>query len=59
VLEAVVGSDGKGGLINKSIDEAILKNHGDAYMQQCGTVKLDEDMTRRLRSLQKFERVAG
>jgi branched-chain amino acid transport system substrate-binding protein len=30
-----VGSDGKGGLINKSIGEPILKNHGDAYVQQC------------------------
>ncbi len=34
-----VGSDGKGGLINKSIGEAILKNHGDAYVQQCGMTK--------------------
>jgi branched-chain amino acid transport system substrate-binding protein len=31
-----VGSDGKGGLVNKSIGEPILKNHGDAYVQQCG-----------------------
>jgi branched-chain amino acid transport system substrate-binding protein len=31
-----VGSDGKGGLINRSFNEPILKNHGDAYVQQCG-----------------------
>ena len=30
-----VGSDGKGGLINKSFNEPILKNHGDAYVQSC------------------------
>jgi branched-chain amino acid transport system substrate-binding protein len=30
-----VGSDGKGGLINKSFNEPILKNHGDAYSQDC------------------------
>ena len=30
-----VGSDGKGGLINKSFSEPILKNHGDAYVQDC------------------------
>jgi branched-chain amino acid transport system substrate-binding protein len=30
-----VGSDGKGGLINKSIGEPILKNHGDAYAGEC------------------------
>jgi branched-chain amino acid transport system substrate-binding protein len=30
-----VGSDGKGGLINKSFSEPILKNHGDAYVQSC------------------------
>ena len=30
-----VGSDGKGGLINKSFNEPILKNHGDAYAQEC------------------------
>ncbi len=30
-----VGSDGKGGLINKSFSEPILKDHGDAYVQQC------------------------
>jgi branched-chain amino acid transport system substrate-binding protein len=30
-----VGSDGKGGLINKSFNEPILKNHGDAYVQNC------------------------
>ncbi|HET8745479.1 MAG TPA: ABC transporter substrate-binding protein [Ramlibacter sp.] len=30
-----VGSDGKGGLINKSFTEPILKAHGDAYVQQC------------------------
>ena len=30
-----VGSDGQGGLINKSFNEPILRNHGDAYVQQC------------------------
>ena len=30
-----VGGDGKGGLINKSFSEPILKDHGDAYAQQC------------------------
>ena len=30
-----IGSDGKGGLINKSFNEPILKDHGDAYVQQC------------------------
>jgi branched-chain amino acid transport system substrate-binding protein len=30
-----VGSDGKGGLINKSIGEPILKDHGDAYVGEC------------------------
>ncbi|MEJ8835351.1 ABC transporter substrate-binding protein [Ramlibacter sp. AN1133] len=30
-----VGSDGKGGLVNKSFTEPILKDHGDAYVQQC------------------------
>lgn len=30
-----VGSDGKGGLINKSFNEPILKDHGDAYVQGC------------------------
>ncbi len=30
-----IGSDGKGGLINKSFNEPILKNHGDAYAQDC------------------------
>ena len=30
-----IGSDGKGGLINKSFAEPILKNHGDAYVQSC------------------------
>ena len=30
-----IGSDGKGGLINKSFSEPILKNHGDAYVQDC------------------------
>jgi branched-chain amino acid transport system substrate-binding protein len=30
-----VGSDGKGGWINKSFNEPILKDHGDAYVQQC------------------------
>jgi branched-chain amino acid transport system substrate-binding protein len=31
----VVGSDGQGGLINKSFAEPILRNHGDAYAAQC------------------------
>ena len=31
----VVGSDGQGGLINKSFNEPILRNHGDAYAAQC------------------------
>lgn len=30
-----VGSDGQGGLINKSFNEPILRDHGDAYVQQC------------------------
>jgi len=30
-----VGSDGHGGLVNKSFTEPILKAHGDAYVQQC------------------------
>ena len=30
-----VGSDGKGGLINKSFNDPILKDHGDAYVGQC------------------------
>ena len=30
-----IGTDGKGGLINKSFAEPILKNHGDAYVQSC------------------------
>ena len=30
-----VVSDGKGGLINKSFNTPILKDHGDAYVQQC------------------------
>ena len=30
-----VGSDGKGGLINRSFSTPILKDHGDAYVQQC------------------------
>ncbi|MEO7337517.1 MAG: ABC transporter substrate-binding protein [Caldimonas sp.] len=30
-----VGSDGKGGLINKSFNEPILRDHGDAYVQDC------------------------
>jgi branched-chain amino acid transport system substrate-binding protein len=34
-----VGSDGKGGLINRSFSEPILKDHGDAYVQQCGMTK--------------------
>ncbi len=34
-----VGSDGKGGLINKSFNEPILRDHGDAYSQLCGMPK--------------------
>jgi len=30
-----IGSDGKGGLINKSFSEPILRDHGDAYAQEC------------------------
>ena len=30
-----VGTDGQGGLINKSFNEPILRNHGDAYVAQC------------------------
>ena len=30
-----VGSDGHGGLVNKSFSEPILKDHGDAYVQDC------------------------
>ena len=30
-----VGSDGKGGLINKSFNTPILKDHGDAYVAEC------------------------
>jgi branched-chain amino acid transport system substrate-binding protein len=30
-----VGSDGHGGLVNKSFNEPILKDHGDAYVQAC------------------------
>ncbi|HTP70872.1 MAG TPA: ABC transporter substrate-binding protein [Burkholderiaceae bacterium] len=30
-----IGSDGHGGLVNKSFNEPILKDHGDAYVQQC------------------------
>ncbi|HZV93802.1 MAG TPA: ABC transporter substrate-binding protein [Caldimonas sp.] len=31
----VVSSDGHGGLVNKSFNEPILKDHGDAYVQDC------------------------
>ena len=31
----LVGSDGQGGLINKSFNEPILRDHGDAYVAQC------------------------
>ena len=34
-----VGSDGQGGLINKSFNEPILRDHGDAYVQQCKMAK--------------------
>ena len=30
-----IGSDGKGGLVNKSFNQPILKDHGDAYVQGC------------------------
>ena len=30
-----VGNDGHGGLINKSFNDPILKDHGDAYVQTC------------------------
>ena len=30
-----IGSDGHGGLVNKSFSEPILKDHGDAYVQDC------------------------
>jgi branched-chain amino acid transport system substrate-binding protein len=30
-----VGGDGKGGLVNKSFSEPILKDHGDAYAHEC------------------------
>jgi branched-chain amino acid transport system substrate-binding protein len=30
-----VGSDGHGGLVNKSFNDPILKDHGDAYVQDC------------------------
>ncbi len=30
-----IGSDGNGGLINKSFNEPILRDHGDAYSQLC------------------------
>ena len=30
-----VGSDGHGGLVNKSFNDPILKDHGDAYVQSC------------------------
>jgi branched-chain amino acid transport system substrate-binding protein len=30
-----VGSDGHGGLVNKSFSEPILKDRGDAYVQDC------------------------
>jgi branched-chain amino acid transport system substrate-binding protein len=30
-----VGSDGQGGLVNKSFNDPILRDHGDAYVQEC------------------------
>ena len=30
-----VGSDGKGGLVNKSFNDPILRDRGDAYVQDC------------------------
>lgn len=30
-----IGSDGHGGLVNKSFSEPILRDHGDAYVQEC------------------------
>jgi len=34
-----IGSDGKGGLVNKSFSDPILRAHGDAYVQQCNMPK--------------------
>ena len=31
----VIGKDDKGRLVNKSLGAPILKNHGDAYVQDC------------------------
>jgi branched-chain amino acid transport system substrate-binding protein len=31
----VVGKDGQGRLVNKTLGEPILRNHGDAYVQDC------------------------
>jgi branched-chain amino acid transport system substrate-binding protein len=31
----VVGKDAQGRLVNKSLGEPLLKNHGDAYVQDC------------------------
>jgi branched-chain amino acid transport system substrate-binding protein len=31
----VIGKDDKGRLVNKSLGAPILKNHGDAYVQEC------------------------
>jgi branched-chain amino acid transport system substrate-binding protein len=30
-----IGSDGQGGLINKSFSDPILRDRGDAYVQDC------------------------
>jgi branched-chain amino acid transport system substrate-binding protein len=30
-----IGSDGHGGLVNKSFSDPILRDHGDAYVQEC------------------------
>lgn len=30
-----IGSDGHGGLVNKSFSDPILRDHGDAYVQDC------------------------
>ena len=53
-----VGSDGKGGLINKSFNEPILKNHGDAYVQGC-TMKVRRGARVATRRLRRTRRLAG
>ncbi len=31
----VIGKDDKGRIVNKSLGAPLLKNHGDAYVQEC------------------------